>query len=187
MSKGCQNTYENSESYLHISDVLLYVTFFGTTSSSASFEWTAVFFWELIGAARVDGRISKVTKRARCSKAEPEGEKSLRGLKSLQLWYVIMPGYIQTEINKRLGKKIQIWDHEIMTTKGRNNLCGEEGGDWEGGKGGRGEGRRYIMVFQDNSLPMNCQRRGRGGGGGGSHKNISEPYACWGRGGEEIR
>ena len=28
MSKGCQNTYENSESYLHISDVLLYVTFF---------------------------------------------------------------------------------------------------------------------------------------------------------------
>ena len=70
-----------------------------------------------------------------------------------------------------------------MTTKGRNNLCGEEGGDWEGGKGGRGEGRRYIMVFQDNSLPMNCQRRGRGGGGGGSHKNISEPYACWGRGG----
>ena len=85
MSKGCQNAYENSEYYLHISDVLLYVTFFGTTSSSASFEWTAVFFWEFIGAARVDGRISKVTKRARCSKAEPEGEKSLRGLKSLQL------------------------------------------------------------------------------------------------------
>ena len=85
MSKRCQNTYENSESYLHISDVLLYVTFFGTTSSSASFEWTAAFFWEFIGAARVDGRISKVTKRARNSKAEPEGEKSLRGLKSLQL------------------------------------------------------------------------------------------------------
>ena len=87
MSKGCQNTYENSESYLHISDVLLYVTFFGTTSSSASFKWTRilVFFWKFIGAARVDGRISKVTKRASCSKAEPEGEKSLRGLKSLQL------------------------------------------------------------------------------------------------------
>ena len=76
-----------------------------------------------------------------------------------------------------------------MTTKGCNNLCvgRRGGGGWEGGKGGRGEGRRYIMVFQDNSLPMNCQRRGRGGGGGGSHKNISEPYACWGRGGEEIR
>ena len=41
------------------------------------------------------------------------------------------------------------------------------GGDWEGGKGGRGEGRRYIMVFQDNYLPMNCQRRGRGGVEGG--------------------
>ena len=56
-----------------------------------------------------------------------------------------------------------------MTTKGCNNLCvgRRGGGGWEGGKGGRGEGRRYIMVFQDNSLPMNCQRRGRGGGGGG--------------------
>ena len=76
-----------------------------------------------------------------------------------------------------------------MTTKGCNNLCvgRRGGGGWEGGKGGRGEGRRYIMVFQDNSLPMNCQRRGRGGGWRGSHKNISEPYACWGRGGEEIR
>ena len=185
MSKGCQNTYENSESYLHISDVLLYVTFFGTTSSSASFEWTAVFFWEFIGAARVDGRISKVTKRARCSKAEPEGEKSLRGLKSLQLWYVIMPGYIQTEINKRLGKKIQIWDHEIMTTKGRNNLCGEEG---EIGKGERGGGEKEegiswfskIILFQ-----WTANEGGGGGGGGGSHKNISEPYACWGRGGRK--
>ena len=74
-----------------------------------------------------------------------------------------MPGYRQTEINKRLGKKLQIRDYEIMTTKGRNNLCGEEGGGgWEGGKGGRGEGRRYIMVFQDNSLAMNCQRGGVG-------------------------
>ena len=74
-----------------------------------------------------------------------------------------------------------------MTTKGCNNLCvgRRGGGGWEGGKGGRGEGRRYIMVFQDNSLPMNCQRRGRRGGGGGSHKNISEPYACWGRGGRK--
>ena len=188
MSKRCQNTYENSESYLHISDVLLYVTFFGTTSSSASFEWTAVFFWELIGAARVDGRISKVTKRARCSKAEPEGEKSLRGLKSLQLWYVIMPGYRQTEINKRLGKKLQIWDHEIMTTKGCNNLCvgRRGGGGWEGGKGGRGEGRRYIMVFQDNSLPMNCQRRGRGGVEGGVIRIFRSLMLVGGGGGRKL-
>ena len=162
MSKRCQNTYENSESYLHISDVLLYVTFFGTTSSSASFEWTAVFFWELIGAARVDGRISKVTKRARCSKAEPEGEKSLRGLKSLQLWYVIMPGYRQTEINKRLGKKLQIWDHEIMTTKGRNNLCGEEGGI---GKGERGEGEKEEGISWFSKIIIFQWTANEGGGG----------------------
>ena len=91
MSKGCQYTYENNESYLHVSDVLLYVTSSGITSSSASFEWTAVFFREFIGAARVDGKISKVTKSARNSRAEPEEEKSLCVLKSLQLWYVIMP------------------------------------------------------------------------------------------------
>ena len=180
MSKGCQNAYENSEYYLHISDVLLYVTFFGTTSSSASFEWTALFFWEFIGAARVDGRISKVTKRARCSKAEPEGEKSLRGLKSLQLWYVIMPGYRQTEINKRLGKKLQIRDYEIMTTKGRNNLCGEEGGGV--GKEERGEGEKEEGISWFSKIILFQWTANEGGWGGGrSHKNISEPYACWGR------
>ena len=65
-----------------------------------------------------------------------------------------MPGYRQTEINKRLGKKLQIRDHEIMTTKGRNNLCGEEGGGV--GKGERGEGEKEegiswfskIILFQ---------------------------------------
>ena len=70
-----------------------------------------------------------------------------------------------------------------MTTKGRNNLCGEEGGDWEGGKGGRGEGRRYIMVFQDNSLPMNCQRRGRGGGVEGGVIRIFRSLMLVGGGG----
>ena len=68
-------------------------------------------------------------------------------------------------------------------------IGGERGGGWEGGRGrgrgkgegGRGkgergegvEGGRDIMIFQDNSLPMNCQLRGAG-----SHKNITEPRAC---------
>ena len=59
-----------------------------------------------------------------------------------------MPGYRQTEINKRLGKKLQIRDHEIMTTKGRNNLCGEEGGGGVGrGKGGKGRRKKVYHGF----------------------------------------
>ena len=62
---------------------------------------------------------------------------------------------------------------------GRGKGEGEGGrGKGEGGrgKGERGEGvegGRDIMIFQDNSLPMNCQLRGAG-----SHKNITEPRAC---------
>ena len=51
---------------------------------------------------------------------------------------------------------------------------GEGGrGKGEGGRGEGVEGGRDIMIFQDNSLPMNCQLRGAG-----SHKNITEPHAC---------
>ena len=55
-------------------------------------------------------------------------------------------------------------------------IGGERGGGGKGeggrgkGRGGRGEGGeggRDIMIFQDNSLPMNCQLRGAG-----NHKNI---------------
>ena len=89
------NDNNDRQSYLHVSDVLLYVPSFGASSSSASFKWTRilVFFWKFIGAARVDGRISKVKESARNSRAEPEGKKSLCGVKSFHLWYVIMPSY----------------------------------------------------------------------------------------------
>ena len=40
---------------------------------------------------------------------------------------------------------------------------GEGGrGKGEGGRGEGGEGERDIMIFQDNSLPINCQLRGAG-------------------------
>ena len=71
-----------------------------------------------------------------------------------------------------------------MTTKGRKKpmIGGERGGGGKGeggrgkGRGGRGEGGeggRDIMIFQDNSLPMNCQLRGAG-----NQKNITESRAC---------
>ena len=46
---------------------------------------------------------------------------------------------------------------------GRGKGEGEGGrGKWEGGRGEGVEGGRDIMIFQDNSLPMNCQLRGAG-------------------------
>ena len=69
-----------------------------------------------------------------------------------------------------------------MGGKGEGGRGRGEGGRGKGeggrgkGEGGRGEGvegGRDIMIFQDNSLPMNCQLRGAG-----SHKNITEPRAC---------
>ena len=87
MRKGCQHPYENRQSYLHVSDILLYVISFGTSSSSASFKWTTVlvFFWKCIGAARFDDRIIKVKESVRNSRAEPEGKKSLCSVKLLHL------------------------------------------------------------------------------------------------------
>ena len=55
-------------------------------------------------------------------------------------------------------------------------ISGERGGGGVGrgkGEGEKGEGGRDIMIFQDNSLPMNCQLRGAG-----NHKNITESRAC---------
>ena len=148
------NDNNDRQSYLHVSDVLLYVPSFGASSSSASFKWTRilVFFWKFIGAARVDGRISKVKESARNSRAEPEGKKSLCGVKSFHLWYVIMPSY-RLKQTRDLGKKLYTWCDEIITTKGRNNL----------GLVATGGGGKYIMVFEDNFLPVNCQRRAGGG------------------------
>ena len=50
---------------------------------------TAVFFWQSIGNARIDGRIWKVKKSARNSRAEPEEKKSSSVMRSLHLRYVI--------------------------------------------------------------------------------------------------
>ena len=55
--------------------------------------------------------------------------------------------------------------------KGEGGRGAWEGGRGEGGEGG--EGGRDIMIFQDNSLPMNCQLRGAG-----NQKNITEYRAC---------
>ena len=56
-------------------------------------------------------------------------------------------------------------------------ISGERGGGGGVGRGKgegeKGEGGRDIMIFQDNSLPMNCQLRGAG-----NHKNITESRAC---------
>ena len=65
---------------------------------------------------------------------------------------------LQTEINKRLWKKI--YKHDKLR-------IGDERG-WGGG--GRGE-REGYRCFQDNSLPMNYQ--GRGGGGVESFPQLS--------------
>ena len=55
---------------------------------------------------------------------------------------------LQTEINKRLGKKN--YKHDTLTIGGKR------------GGGGKGEGGGDIVVFQGISLPMNCQGRGEG-------------------------
>ena len=53
-----------------------------------------MFVLQSISNARIDGRILKVTKSARNSRAEPEEKMSLCGVKSLQLRYVILSHFI---------------------------------------------------------------------------------------------
>ena len=53
-----------------------------------------MFVLQSISNARIDGRILKVTKSARYSRAEPEEKMSLCGVKSLQLRYVILSHFI---------------------------------------------------------------------------------------------
>ena len=55
---------------------------------------------------------------------------------------------LQTEINKKLCRKK--YKHDTLTIGCKR------------GGGGKGEGRD-ILVFQDISLPMNCQGMGEGG------------------------
>ena len=91
------NTRTRIDNLTYTSPMSCYMSFLSLprSSSSASFKWTTVlvFFWKFIEAARLDGRISKVNESVRNRRAEPEGKKSLCGVKSLHLWYVIMLSY----------------------------------------------------------------------------------------------
>ena len=68
------------ESCLRLANVLFSVRILTSnrtwvTSFIISSKQTAVFSWQSIGNARVDGRILKFTDSARKSRAEPEGKK----------------------------------------------------------------------------------------------------------------
>ena len=88
------NTSKRSISYLRLNDVLFSARMLisnrtWVSSFIISSRQTAVFFWQSIGNARIDGRIWKVTKSARDSRAEPEEKKSSSVMRSLHLRYVI--------------------------------------------------------------------------------------------------
>ena len=88
------NTSKRRISYSHLNDVLFFkrmLTSNRTWVSSfiISSRQTAVFFWQSIGNARIDGRIWKVKKSARNSRAEPEEKKSSSVNRSLHLRYVV--------------------------------------------------------------------------------------------------
>ena len=103
------NTSKRRISYLHVNDVLFSARMLTSnrtwvSSFIISSRQTAVFFWQSIGNARIDGRIWKVTKSARDSRAEPEEKKSSSVMRSLHLRYVIqshfrMNFWQQTERN----------------------------------------------------------------------------------------
>ena len=91
---GMINTSKRSISYLRLNDVLFSARMLisnrtWVSSFNISSRQTAVFFWQSIGNARIDGRIWKVTKSARDSRAEPEEKKSSSVMRSLHLRYVI--------------------------------------------------------------------------------------------------
>ena len=88
------NTSKRRISYSHLNDVLFSARMLTSnrtwvSSFIISSRQTAVFFWQSIGNARIDGRIWKVTKSARNSRAEPEEKKSSSVMRSLHLRYVI--------------------------------------------------------------------------------------------------
>ena len=67
-----------------------------------SSKQTAVFFWQSIGAALVDGINREFTKSAKSSRAEPEEKKSLSGEKSFQLkYFMISATHLKNELNNR--------------------------------------------------------------------------------------
>ena len=88
------NTSKRRISYSHLNDVLFSARMLTSnrtwvSSFIISSRQTAVFVLQSIGNARIDGRIWKVTKSARDSRAEPEEKKSSSVMRSLHLRYVI--------------------------------------------------------------------------------------------------
>ena len=78
---GMINTSKRSISYLRLNDVLFSARMLisnrtWVSSFNISSRQTAVFLWQSISNARIDGRILKVTKSARYSRAEPEEKMS---------------------------------------------------------------------------------------------------------------
>ena len=73
-----------------------------------------------------------------------------------------------------------------MTTKGRNNLCGEEGGI---GKGERGEGEKEEGISWFSKIIIFQWTANEGGGGveGGAIRIFRSLMLVGGGGGEEIR
>ena len=93
------NTSKRRISYSHLNDVLFFARMLTSNRTWASSfiissRQTAVSLWQSISNARIHGRILKVTKSARNSRAEPEEKMLLCGVKSLQLRYVILSHFI---------------------------------------------------------------------------------------------
>ena len=93
------------EPHLHLTNVLFSVRVLISNPTVCSFiissKQTAVFFWQSIGAALVDGIIWEFAKSAKSSKAAPEDKKTLCGVKLFKLWYFMFSVVHFTEWNEQ--------------------------------------------------------------------------------------
>ena len=89
------NQYNLKKVHVHLTNVLFSVRILTSnwswvSSFMISSRQKAVFFWQSIGAALVDGINWEFTKSAKSSRAEPEEKKSFSGVKSFQLKYFMI-------------------------------------------------------------------------------------------------
>ena len=93
------------EPHLLLTNVLFSVRILISNRTVSSFiissKQTAVFFWQSIGAALVDGIIWEFAKSAKSSKAAPEDKKTLCGVKLFKLWYFMFSVVHVTEWNEQ--------------------------------------------------------------------------------------
>ena len=93
------------EPHLLLTNVLFSVRVLISNPTVSSFiissKQTAVFFWQSIGAALVDGIIWEFAKSAKSSKAAPEDKKTLCGVKLFKLWYFMFGVVHVTEWNEQ--------------------------------------------------------------------------------------